>query len=356
MQDHIANKSVMVTGCCGTVGSALVERLLDGPSPPARLTGVDNNETGLFFMEQGYAADDAAEFILGDARDERTLLRLMADVDLVFHCAAFKHVGVCERSPYEAIQTNIMGVQNVIAAALTNNVEKVVFTSSDKAVNPTNVMGASKLMGERLMSAANIQQRGGRTVFASTRFGNVLGSRGSVMAVFREQIKKGGPLTLTDERMTRFIMSIDQTISQVTETARLAVGGEIFIIKSPAVRIIDLAEVMIEVMAPMFGRKPADIDIETVGAWPGEKLYEELMSEEEIRRTVELPDYFVVLPAFKSLYRDIDYKYEDQLREGIDNVYNSSTQRPLTKPEIEEFLTRHDLLAPPREGENSTDS
>ena len=154
-------------------------------------------------------------------------------------------------------------------------------------------------------------------MFASTRFGNVLGSRGSVMAVFRKQIKNGGPLTLTDEGMTRFIMSIDQTISQVTEAARLAVGGEIFIIKSPAVRIIDLAEVMIEVMAPMFGRDPGDIDIETVGAWPGEKLYEELLIGSNVSGT-DHPRIMRAAEDFMSI-RDLD-PLLDALRAASDRM------------------------------------
>ena len=176
----------------------------------------------------------------------------MAGINLVFHTAAFKHVILCERSPFEAVQTNIIGIQNIIQAAIANQVARLIFTSSDKAVNPTNVMGTSKLMGERLMTAANGNACGNCQIFASTRFGNVLGSRGSVIPIFREQIKMGGPVTLTDPEMTRFIMSIKQAVQLVIDSAFLAQGGEVFVTKMPVIRIQDLAEVMINELAPNF--------------------------------------------------------------------------------------------------------
>lgn len=180
-----AGKHVLVTGACGTVGQEIVRQLLENESV-GEIVGLDNNESELFFMEQHFSSLGNARFFLADIRDREKLFRMFKGVNLVFHAAAFKHVIMCERSPYEAVQTNIMGVQNVILAAAENHVQKVIFTSSDKAVNPTNVMGTSKLMGERLISAAAGNMPG--TVFASTRFGNVLGSRGSVIPNFREGI------------------------------------------------------------------------------------------------------------------------------------------------------------------------
>jgi len=336
---------VLVTGCCGTIGTELVRQLLDGYGIVG-LVGIDNNESELFFQEQRHAATGKASFQLADIRDPHTLVRVMDGVDVVFHTAAFKHVVLCERSPFEAVQTNILGVQNVIAAATACGVRRVIFTSSDKAVNPTNVMGTSKLMGERLFTAANCAQREGGPVFASCRFGNVLGSRGSVIPIFREQIRKGGPVTLTHPEMTRFIMSIRQAVEMVIASADLARGGEVFITKMNVVRIQDLAEVMIRELAPQFGRDPGEVGIEIIGTKPGEKMYEELMTDEETRRTWELPSYFAVHPAFQGMYRDIVYDYPEIVGQQVEKVYNSCTEVRLDHDSIRGILRAQDLLEP----------
>ncbi|MBW1700323.1 MAG: polysaccharide biosynthesis protein, partial [Deltaproteobacteria bacterium] len=176
MNDFFKDKRVLVTGACGTVGREVVRQLLE-EYQVAEMVAIDNNESELFFLEQRFSKHRNATFFLGDVRDRDMLCDKMEEIDIVFHTAAFKHVIMCERSPMEAVQTNILGVQNVIYGASANNVERVIFTSSDKAVNPTNVMGTSKLMGERLMTAANSNLRGDGPTFVSTRFGNVLGSR-----------------------------------------------------------------------------------------------------------------------------------------------------------------------------------
>ena len=236
MSSFFERRSVLVTGACGTFGRELVRQLVEDHEV-GELIGLENNESELFFMDQRYGNNGRARFYLADVRDADKLCRKMRGVDIVFHTAAFKHVILCERSPFEAVQTNILGVQNLIYAATESLVEKVIFTSSDKAVNPTNVMGTSKLMGERLMTAANCKKKSTRPVFASTRFRNVLGSRGSVIPVFREQIRRGGPVTLTDSRMTRFIMTIGQSVRLVIDSAVLSHGGEVFITKMPTIRI-----------------------------------------------------------------------------------------------------------------------
>ena len=343
--NYLKNKRILVTGCCGTVGSELVRQLLSDYAP-AELVGLDNNESELFFAEQRFCRHGQAKFFLADMRDPDKLFRKMDGIDVVFHAAAFKHVILCERSPFEAVQTNILGIQNLIQAAVENDVSTVIFTSSDKAVNPSSVMGTSKLMGERLVTAANATQRTGSTVLASVRFGNVLGSRGSVIPVFREQIARGGPVTLTDPAMTRFIMSLAQAVRLVIDAAALARGGEVFVTKMPVIRIADLAQVMIEALAPGFGHDPAKIEITTIGAKAGEKMYEELLSGEETRRAVELPRYFTVLPAFRSLYQDIEYAYPDVLAEKVDRPYNSASEEPLSKEELLSFLKENDLLTP----------
>ena len=350
MAKAFTGKRILVTGACGTVGSELVRQLLqDNRYDPAEVVGIDNNESALFFLDQRYLHDDRAHFAIVDVRDRDELTVKMAGIDIVFHAAALKHVILCERSPEQAVQTNIHGVQNIIAAANANQVEKVIFTSSDKAVNPTNVMGTSKLMGERLMTAANSNKRGEGPIFASTRFGNVLGSNGSVIPIFHNQIAKGGPVTLTERNMTRFVMSIEDSVQLVIDSAQLAQGGEVFITKMPVIRIADLALAMIEELAPLYGYAPEAIEISEIGSKPGEKLYEELMSEEETRRALELEHYFSVLPAFRGIYHNIPYNYMGIVSASVNNPYISASETALSVQEIKVFLRDKKLLTTPTE-------
>jgi FlaA1/EpsC-like NDP-sugar epimerase len=350
MKKLFKNKNILVTGSCGTVGSELVKQLLmDDTYEPNEVLGIDSNESEIFFQDQKYLNDIRARFFVADIRDKDELVKKMTDIDIVFHTAALKHVVLSERSPEQAVQTNIIGVQNVIAAAMFNNVEKVIFTSSDKAVNPTNVMGTSKLMGERLMTAANSNKRGAGPIFSSTRFGNVLGSNGSVVPIFHNQIAEGGPVTLTDKDMTRFVMSIHESVRLVLDSAEEAKGGEVFVTKMPVVRVEDLAIAMIEELAPLYGKAASDIKITTIGTKPGEKLYEELMSSEETRRTIELEQYYSVLPAFRGIYNDINYSYSTTVNKIVTNPYISEEETPLTVNEIKAFLKKNNLLGQPSE-------
>jgi len=343
VKSFFKEKRALVTGACGTVGKELVRQLLE-EYDVGELVAIDNNESELFFLEQKFLKQSQASFFLSDVRDSDKLSRKMQGIDIVFHAAAFKHVILCERSPFEAVQTNVIGVQNIINAAIKNKVGRVIFTSSDKAVNPTNVMGTSKLMGERLMTATNSNLRSGGPIFTSTRFGNVLGSRGSVIPIFREQIRKGGPVTLTDPQMTRFIMSIKEAVQLVIDSAFLACGGEVFVTKMPTIRILDLAKVMIQELASEHGFRQEDIRIENIGVKPGEKMYEELMSLEETRRSWELANYFAVMPAFACVYRNINYEYPDVLSKKVTNPYHSGIEKPLLKEQLKAFLKDNDLL------------
>ncbi|PAV24996.1 polysaccharide biosynthesis protein [Tamilnaduibacter salinus] len=344
-------KRVLVTGACGTVGSEFIQQLLTNEEyQPAEVIGIDNQETALFFEDQRYLDDNRAYFFIADVRDKDELVRRMKGVDVVFHTAALKHVILCERSPDQAVHSNVLGVQNVISAAIETDVDRVIFTSSDKAVNPTNVMGTSKLMGERLITAANSNKRSGKgPVFASTRFGNVLGSSGSVIPIFHKQIAKGGPVTLTDPEMTRFIMSIEESVRLVIDSAIQAKGGEVFITKMPVIRISDLAQSMIDRLAPVYGFRPEDIRVDVIGSKPGEKLYEELMSDEETRRAIELEDYFSVVPAFRGIYQDIDYNYDGVVSQDVDNAYVSASEPALSQSEIAALLQDKGLLSEPSE-------
>lgn len=344
-------KTILVTGACGTVGAELIRQLLQDPkNNPVEVIGVDSQETALFFQDQAYLSDSRASFFIADIRDRDELARRMEGVDVVFHTAALKHVVLCERSPDQAVNTNILGVQNIIASAQQAGVETVIFTSSDKAVNPTNVMGTSKLMGERLMTAANSTKRSEKApVFASTRFGNVLGSSGSVIPIFYNQIAKGGPVTLTDPEMTRFIMSVEQSVALVIDSAVLAKGGEVFITKMPVVDIQTLAKAMIEELAPGFGYPTNEIETQIIGCKPGEKLYEELMSDEETRRSIELENYFVVTPAFRGLYHYISYEYQTTVSKKVDNPYISNYEPSLSIESTRSFLKDNNLLKAPEE-------
>jgi len=335
MKDFYKGKRILITGSAGTVGREIVRQI--NSFEPAELRLMDNNETEMFFLMEAYGNKDVLCF-LGDVRDSDKLEKLSKDVDIIIHTAAFKHVYLSEYNPFDVVQTNIIGVENVIRAATACNVKQVLFTSSDKAVNPTNVMGTSKLMGERLITAANAVRKDSKTIFSSTRFGNVLGSRGSVVPLFMKQIRNGGPVTVTDKRMTRFVMTIEEASRLVLESVLISKGGEVFVTKMPVVKIPDLAEVMIKLLAPKYGYKPSDIKTVEIGAKPGEKLYEELMTDQEVHRSLELEDMFVVTPAFTSLYQSIKYEYPDTVSTHIQKSYVSENEKHLNKDEIEKYL------------------
>lgn len=339
--DFYSGKVILITGAAGTVGREIVRQLI--AFQPRELRLLDNNETDLFFLKEEYKDSNIFCF-LGDIKDKEKVEKHAYGAEIVIHCAAFKHVTLCEYNPFSTVQTNIVGVENIIQAATACGVQHVLLTSSDKAVNPTNVMGASKLMGEKLITAANaINYRNGG-IFSSTRFGNVVGSKGSVVPLFLKQIAGGGPVTLTDRRMSRFIMSVAEAASLVLKSITLARGGEVFVTKMPVVRIPDLAQVMIDLLARRYGHRPADIKVVEIGAKPGEKLFEELMSSEEITRSLELRDMFVITPAFKSIYEKIDYNYPEIVSERVPKPYISTSGKAMTRGAIKKFLIDHKVV------------
>lgn len=341
MKTFYKNKKILVIGAAGTVGREIVRQLI--LFEPAELRLMDNNESEMFFLMEEYRNKNVFCF-LGDVRDRDKIEKLSKDIDIVVHSAAFKHVILSEYNPFDVVQTNIIGVENTIRAATSCNVKQLLFTSSDKAVNPTNVMGTSKLMGERLITAANAVKKDSKTIFSSTRFGNVLGSRGSVVPLFMKQIRNGGTVTITDKRMTRFVMTTEEAARLVLKSVTISKGGEVFVTKMPVIRIPDLAEVMIKLLAPKYGYKTSDIKIVEIGAKPGEKLYEELISDEEVHRSLELKDMFVITPAFKSIYRSIKYEYPDTVSTRINKSYISKNEKPLSKSELEKYFIENKVL------------
>jgi FlaA1/EpsC-like NDP-sugar epimerase len=327
MESFYKDKIILVTGGSGSIGSEIVKKVLD--LNPAVVRVLDNNETGLFELEEEINSDKLRTF-MGDIRDKDRLKRAFDNVDIIFHAGALKHVPLCEYNPFDAVKTNIIGTQNVLDVALDMDVEKVIFVSTDKAVNPINVMGATKLLAERLTIAANYYAGSKNTIFSCVRFGNVLNSRGSVIPIFKKQIENGGPVKLTDMQMTRFIMGIPQAVDLILKSGQLSEGGEIFILKMPAVNIIDLAEAMIEELAPLYGYKPEQIEINAIGKRLGEKMYEELMTEDEALYAVDKGELFIL-------------NYNNENNEDNKFIYNSKNVEKLSKEEIREIIRNYCL-------------
>jgi FlaA1/EpsC-like NDP-sugar epimerase len=343
MKNLFKNKKILITGGAGSIGIEILREILKYEPAVVRILDVD--ETKQFEIQQEYTDYKNIRFLLGDIRDKDRLLHALRDIDIVFHTAAYKHVLSSEYNPFEAIKTNVIGVQNVIEAAIDTAVEKVIFTSSDKAVNPCNVMGATKLLGERLITAANYYRgTASDTIFSSVRFGNVLGSRGSVSPLFKRQIQKGGPVTITNKEMTRFVMSNSQTINLLFKVVEIAQGGEIFIFKMPVIRITDLAEVMIDELAPKYGYNADDIAIKIIGNKPGEKVYEELMTVDESARSLETEELFIVLPALKEELGAINSSVYPKALQAELRSYRSDDTETLSKKEIKDLLYKENLL------------
>ena len=340
--NFLQNKNILITGGTGSLGRELVREVIKHNPKVVRVFDVDETEQFDFQHElKGY--EDTVRFLLGDVRDKERLARAMEDVDIVFHTAALKHVMACEYNPFEAVKTNIIGMQNVIDVAIDNNVGKIIFTSSDKAVNPSNTMGATKLLAEKLTTSANFYKGKRDCVFSSVRFGNVMGSRGSVIPLFKQQIKSGGPVTITDPTMTRFMMSMSQAIELVLASVEMAQGGEVFIFKMPTVNISDLADVLIESLAPRYSYKPADIGVEIIGTKPGEKMYEELMTEDEAVRSLERDDMFIILPEIEDGLTKIDKSAYDATPIRSKD-YVSKDAVPITKDEIRSILKNDGII------------
>ena len=235
------NNHYFITGVCGTVGKEMVSQLLHN-DPELHIIGVDINETEIFFINQQFQQFRNFKAYYCDIRDLRELRKLSEGSKVMLHTAALKHVGICEDSPNQAIQTNVIGTQNCIEVAESNQMTKFLFTSSDKAVNPTNVMGTTKLLGEKLVTAAAQTS----IVVIPTRFGNVVGSRGSVIPIFKSQLDAGKRLTITHPSMTRFLMSLEQAVNLTLKSLLIANNGDVIITKMPVCNIIDIAEVMLQ--------------------------------------------------------------------------------------------------------------
>lgn len=279
-----SSKNVLVTGGTGSFGKKFIEIMLN-EYHPSKLIVFSRDELKQHEMRVVGFNHQCLRYFIGDIRDLPRMRRAFEGIDIVVHTAALKQVPACEYNPMEAIKTNIIGTSNIIDAALDTGVEKVLALSTDKAVNPVNLYGATKLAAEKLIIQSNYYAGNKETRLSCTRYGNVVGSRGSVVPVFIKQ-RTNGFLTITDERMTRFWISLEQGVRLVIRCIEQMQGGEVFVPKIPSLKITDLARVL----AP-------HSDIQITGIRPGEKLHEVLISEDESRTTVELEDMFVVMPA-----------------------------------------------------------
>ena len=277
--------SVLVTGGTGSLGKALIKYLLTH-TEVRRVAIFSRDELKQLQMKNEFNNDARLRWFLGDIRDLERLKRALHGVDYVFHAAALKQVDTGEYNPMEFIKTNVLGSQNVIDAAIESKVKKVVALSTDKASSPINLYGATKLTADKLFVAANNYSYTYGTTFCVVRYGNVMGSRGSVIPFFREIAATGEPLPITDFRMTRFLISIDQAVKFVVESLLMMSGGELYVPKIPSIKIIDLASAV----AP-------NANLKEIGMRPGEKLHEEMISADDSRRTIETADRYVVMPV-----------------------------------------------------------
>lgn len=324
------DKSILITGGTGSFGHRYVKTIL-ARYKPARLVVFSRDELKQYEMQQRFNASCMRWFI-GDVRDPDRLMQAMRGVDYVIHAAALKQVPAAEYNPMECIKTNVHGAENVIRAAIENGVHKVIALSTDKAANPINLYGATKLASDKLFVAANNMVGAKETRFAVVRYGNVVGSRGSVVPLFERLVREGAKsLPITDPRMTRFWISLQQGVDFVLENFSRMRGGEIFVPKIPSVRVTDLAEAM----AP-------GLKAETIGIRPGEKLHEVMCPSDDSHLTLEFPKHYVIRPTIRFYNVDMDYTRDglgDEGRpvpEGFE--YNSgNNERFLSPAEIRDF-------------------
>jgi UDP-N-acetylglucosamine 4,6-dehydratase len=337
LETFFTNKKILIIGGTGTIGRSLLTTILQQNPKVVRLFSRDEHKQ--FELQQQMHEFRNIRYLIGDVRDVSRLERAMEGIDYVFHVAAMKHVPACEYNPFEAVQTNVIGTQNVIQASLHAGVKKVIFTSTDKAIAPTNTYGASKLMAERLIASAQYYSGANETIFAAVRFGNVMGSRGSVIPLFKSQIEKKREITVTDITMSRFMMTVKQATSLTMRAMERAQGGEIFVLKMPVIRLKDLADVIIEEMAKKIGISSEDISVREIGLRPGEKMYEELMTYEEAKDALELPDMFVI----PNIYLGREYKYEEA-RPAQKLSYSSHDSSPLPLEKVRNLLKEEQLI------------
>jgi len=320
IRKEINGKRILVTGGTGSFGHQITEELIK--YNPSEVILFSNDENQQYQMENEFKDNELLKFVLGDVRDFSRVLDVTRGIDIVYHAAALKHVPMCERHPFDAVETNIMGAYNVKRASILNNVRKVVAISTDKAVKPVNVMGMTKAIQERIILSDYVHNH--NTKFVCVRYGNVIGSRGSVIPFFWKRIKQNLPLPITDFRMTRFLLSLPEAIGLVFKATCETKSNEIYVKKMPAALVKELAEVF---TSELSGRN--DYPIFECGIRSGEKIHELLVSEEEMRRVIETDEHYIIYP-FGKLKKPIIL---NEIQE-----YTSFNTKRMNKHEIKERL------------------
>ena len=334
IRDRLSGKKILITGGTGSLGNALTSRLLKEGVDTIRIFSRNENKQNT--MEAEFK-DDRLRFLLGDVRDYSRLVRAMEDIDIVFHAAALKHVPIIEYNPFEAIKTNVIGSQNVIDACLEENVERAVAIGTDKAVSPLNTYGATKLLMEKLFvtSSNYLKKERHKTKFMAVRYGNVLGSSGSVIPKFIEQIKNKEKITITDPAMTRFSISMDKALDFILHATEITKGSEIFVPKLRAYSIGDLKEALFELL----GKTNEEI----IGIREGEKLNEILINSDEVRYSWEYENMYMILNPSVQTHISID---EFSGKNKISNMteYSSDSVEKIPKDEMKKTILNSGLL------------
>jgi UDP-N-acetylglucosamine 4,6-dehydratase/5-epimerase len=347
---EVVNRNILVTGATGSIGSEIVCQLIK--FKPNSIRALSNDENGLFELEHKVKEQEGdnpsrylVRYLVGDVRTKERLDVAMEDIDVVFHAAALKHVHLCESNPSEAITTNVVGTENIVKSAIDKGVDKCVMISTDKAVDPTSVMGATKLLAERVAIAADCYRKT-NCKFSVVRFGNILNTRGSVISIIKRDIKGGGPVTITDPEMTRFFSPIQDAIDMVFAAMVESKGGEIFILRMPAIKIRDLVDALIELLCLKYGCEIDSIEKNIVGPKIREKQHEVLMTEHESCWAREEKGMYVIdnIESFIKDFNRNGIDWQDDLIKDENVLISSKDAKLLTIDEIKAILVKYKIL------------
>ena len=322
--DEFKNKIVLVTGGTGSIGLGLIKQLLK--CKPKQIRIFSNDENSFVEIKELMGDNKILQYMVGDVRDKDRLNLAIRNVDIVFHAAAMKHIDICEENPFDAVKTNVVGTSNILEASIIENISKFIFISTDKATNPTSTLGGSKLLAERLTLDASSYVGSGKTKFAIVRFGNVIGSRGSVFQIFQKQITNKEPITVTDARMTRFIMSISEAAEMILNVTSMTKDGEIFILKMPSVKIEDLAKGMLEVFKKRFSNSKISSKIKISKSRERERFHEFLVTDEEIPFCHDVGRMYKIT------------KTENKLRKINSKEFSSETATRIDKKRLHQII------------------
>jgi len=330
MSSILKGKKILVTGGSGSIGKELVKKSLIEGASLVRI--FSNDENALYETELEFSGKNI-DYVIGDIRNSETVNSIVKDIDIIFHTSALKHVDRCELNPFEAVTVNTIGTYNICKSAIRESVSKVINISTDKAVNPIGVLGATKLLSEKLISSESFHNKS-KTIFSSVRFGNVLQTRGSIIPRIENQIKNGGPITLTDKNMKRFFMTKKQSVDLILKATEYAKGGETFVLKMPLILLNDLFDVMKIIIAPKYNLNSNDIKTKIIGIRPGEKITEYLLTDFELENVLETKDFFIMPSMFDSV---TSKKYKNAKKpKNIKNYFDKL--KPISKLEIKKML------------------